>query len=146
VVRISPAPWDAEQLDQLYYYTELRVRQWLDGGLLVLVIEGHLGSAEAAGEFTALLLQAGEAPIRGVVLDMRLVSFVPSKALPGLIALRTRLAQRGGLLAVVAGGERLSRVLGLVGLEKAILITPDPRRAWQAARECMQTGGGGEGA
>ena len=131
-----PAPWESGELDELYFYTRIKVRQWLDNEILVLVVEGHLGTEGADQELTALLVQAaGSSQVRGVILDFRKVSFLPSKVLPALVSLRTQLAKRGGILAIVALSDRVNRLLGLVGMEKAILISPDAEEAYAAVRK-----------
>ena len=135
-----PAPWESQNPDRLYFYSRLKVRQWLDGEIKVLIVAGHLGEEGASEEFTSLLRQAGEEPFRGVILDLRNVSFLPSKVLPALVALRTELTQRGGMPAIVAPTERLNRLLGLVGMEKAVLITSDPEAAYDAVRKCLDSG------
>ncbi len=130
-----PVPWESGELDELYFYTRIKVRQWLDREVLVLVVEGHLGTEGAGRELAALLLQAATQPVRGVVLDFRKVTFLPSKVLPSLVSLRTQLAKRGGILAIVAPTERVNRLLGLVGMEKAILIGPDAEEVYEAVRK-----------
>jgi anti-anti-sigma factor len=130
-----PAPWETEGLDEIFFYSRIKVRQWLGEGILALVIEGHLGTEGAAEELTSLLVKAGSEPVRGVVLDMRKVTHLPSKILPAMVSLRSSLAKRGGIVAVVAPGERVNRLLGLVGMEKAIFVSPEPEEAYQAARK-----------
>lgn len=133
-----PAPWESGELDELYFYTSIKVRQWLDNEILVLVVEGHLGTEGAAQELAALLVQAaGSSQVRGVILDFRKVTFLPSKVLPSLVSLRTQLARRGGILAIVAPSDRINRLLGLVGMEKAILISPDAEEAYAAVRKSL---------
>ncbi len=133
-----PAPWESGELDELYFYTRIKVRQWLDNEILVLVVEGHLGTEGAAQELAALLAQAaGNSQVRGVILDLRKVTFLPSKVLPALVSLRTQLARRGGTLAIVAPSDRINRLLGLVGMEKAILISPDAEEAYAAIRKSL---------
>lgn len=130
-----PAPWESGELDELYFYTRIKVQQWLDREVLVLVVEGHLGTEGADRELAALLLQAAAQPVRGVVLDFRKVTFLPSKVLPSLVSLRTQLAKRGGILAIVAPTERVNRLLALVGMEKTILIGPDAEEVYAAVRK-----------
>jgi anti-anti-sigma factor len=130
-----PAPWETEGLDELYFYSRIKVRQWIGESIAALVIEGHLGLEGAAEEFVALLTKAAAEPVRGVVLDMRKVTHLPSKILPPLVSLRQQVAKKGGIVAVVAPSERINRLLGLVGMEKAIFITSDPEEAYEAARK-----------
>lgn len=135
-----PAPWESEQLDQLFFYSRVRVRQWRGGEILALVVEGHLDAEGAAGEFASLLMQAAIEPVRGVILDLQEVTFLPSKVLPALVSLRTTLTQRGGMLAIVSPTERLGRLLGLLGMEKAILIGPDAEAVYASVRGCLEGG------
>ena len=131
------APWESGELDELFFYSRIRAKQWLEDELLALVIEGNLGAEGAAEELIALLLQAGAEPIRGVILDLRKVTFLPSKVLPALMSLRTELTKRGGILAITAPTDRIGRLLGLVGLEKAILISADAEEVYRAVRSCL---------
>ena len=123
------APWESGELDELFFYSRIRAKQWLEDELLALVIEGNLGAEGATEELIALLLQAGAEPIRGVILDLRKVTFLPSKVLPALVSLRQQVAKRGGIVAVVAPTDRIARLLTLVGMEKAFYITQDPEEA-----------------
>ena len=129
------APWETEGLDELYFYSRIRVRQWMGEDLMALVVEGHLGADGATEEFISLLFKAAAEPLRGAVLDLRKVTFLPSKVLPALVSLRTQLAKRGGILAIVAPTDRINRLLGLVGMEKAIYITQEPEEAYGAVKK-----------
>ncbi len=129
------APWEVDGLDELFFYSRISVRQWMEDRVLALVIEGHLGTEGADEELTSVLVKAAEEPVHGVVLDMRKVTHLPSKILPALIALRQRIAQRGGIVAVVAPSERIDRLLALVGMEKTFYITQDPEEAYSVVKK-----------
>ncbi len=131
-------PWESEGLEELYFYSRIRVRQWVGEKVLALVIEGHLGADGAGGELTSVLVKAAEEPVRGVVLDMRKVTHLPSRILPALVALRQNMAKKGGIVAVVAPSERIDRLLMLVGMEKAFYITQDPEEAYGAVKKVSQ--------
>jgi anti-anti-sigma factor len=129
-----PAPWEIEGLDQLYFYSRIKVRQWMGEKLLALVVEGHLAQDGATEEFISVIFKAAAEPVRGVVLDLRKVTFLPSKVLPALVSLRQQVAKRGGIVAVVAPTDRIARLLTLVGMEKAFYITQDPEEAYGVAK------------
>jgi len=131
-------PWDSDGLDELFFYSRIRVRQWMDEKVLALVIEGHLGADGADGELNSVLIKAAEEPVRGVVLDMRKVTHLSSRILPALVALRQNTARKGGIIAVVAPSERIDRLLTLVGMEKTFYITQDPEEAYSVVRKVSQ--------
>jgi anti-anti-sigma factor len=131
-------PWESEGLDQLYFYSLIRVRQWTGEGLLVLVLEGHLGNEAADGQLAAVLFKAAGDAVRGVVLDMREVTHLTSRILPALVSLRQKIAARGGVVAVVAPSERIHRLLALLGMEKTFYITQDPEDAYRVVRKASR--------
>lgn len=89
--------------------------------------EVDMSNADALGE---RLATAVPNDARGLVIDMRPLSYVDSAGLRVLFALDERLRRRGQRLALVLGaGTNVERVLELTGLAGAVAVERDVEAA-----------------
>ena len=95
-----------------------------------------LGSVETC---KARILGAARGPARGVVVDLRRVTFLDSSGLKLIFSLRRRLSRRGKQFALVAPEHReVRRLLNLVDVEAAVELRESIEDAVRYCREARQ--------
>ena len=100
----------------------------LDGGVLLVALEGELdlGSAEGLREIFAAAEKAGYAR---VVVDLTDVSAVDSTGLAVLVAVHQHLVRSRGELVIVVGNESIASKIRITGLHQLFTLSTSREEA-----------------
>jgi anti-sigma B factor antagonist len=104
----------------------------LDSALL-LEVTGDLDVSNA-DSFVELLFGAARHPDARIVVDLDRADFIDSTVLNALFAVRSRLEDAGGRLAIVCTKDHLYRVLEAAGIDRPYPVVRDREAALAAIR------------
>jgi len=97
-----------------------RIRPYLRGGVLVVVVAGELDTASAP-VLRAVLCQVERSAVDEVLVYMRGVKFVDAAGLGVLVGAYRRLRAAGVAMTLVSPRRSVGRVLALVGLDSLVV-------------------------
>jgi len=103
----------------------------LDGDILAIVLRGDLDSTSTP-EFERQLQTHLDAGHSKIIIDCRYMGFISSVGIGSLVALKARLARKGGTVKLAAIQGPVMQVLRLVRLDKLLDIYGDLEFARQS--------------
>ena len=91
----------------------------IDGDILAIVLRGDLDSVTTP-EFDQEIQRHLEAGHKKIIIDCRYMGYISSMGIGSLVALKTRLAKKGGTVKLAAIQGPVMQVLRLVRLDKVL--------------------------
>lgn len=96
------------------------------GDVVTLALEGELDLSVIQNAEVALDAAEREDGVREVVLDLTQLSFIDSTGLRFIISADSRSRRGGYVLRLIAGNDRVRRILRLTGLDERLnIVVPD---------------------
>ncbi len=103
----------------------------IDGDILAIVLRGDLDSVTTP-EFDQEIQRHLEAGHQKIIIDCRFMGYISSIGIGSLVALKTRLAKKGGTVKLAAIQGPVMQVLRLVRLDKVLDMYGDLEFARQS--------------
>ncbi|MEU0491288.1 STAS domain-containing protein [Nocardiopsis sp. NPDC006139] len=95
-------------------------------GVTVVSVEGEIDLATVPGLRARLAAAAREEGCECLVVDLAGVGFLDASGVGALVAARRAMNARGGRLVLARPRPVVSRVLGILGLDRVFEIVPAP--------------------
>ena len=110
----------------------------IDGDILAIVLRGDLDSVTTP-EFDQEIQRHLEAGHKKIIIDCRYMGYISSIGIGSLVALKTRLAKKGGTVKLAAIQGPVMQVLRLVRLDKVLDMYGDLEFARQSFHDNTPT-------